>query len=73
MCKIRIDVYQSVSQNEGFKVLEKNIKVWKNILTSVQSGIVYALATLWRNIRNNSLFGNLGLKKDFKEKKLCFV
>lgn len=73
MCKIRIDVYQSVSQNEGFKVLEKNIKVWKNILTFVQSGIVYALATLWRNIRNNSLFGNLGLKKDFKEKKLCFV
>lgn len=72
MCKIRIDVYQSVSQNEGFKVLEKNIKVWKNILTSVQSAIVYALTTLWR-IRKNSLFGNLGLKKDFKEKKFCFV
>lgn len=45
LCKvseIRIDVYQSVSQSERSKVLEKNMKVWKNLLTSLECGIVYA-------------------------------
>lgn len=42
VCEIRIDVYQSVSQSERSKVLEKNMKVWKNLLTSLECGIVYA-------------------------------